>query len=207
MEINMPEQIHNQDIMIYLRSHQKQLKFYEAFFIEHIKKYHYCTKETMIMLIHKYNAMIWEMDDLKSMMNYLNCMVKDIPMFIDTMQSVHKLDFIGINYLLLPILCYYGVEELQVIDYYDYTVQVADALSISPFNQFDLYRDSFNQAKDILDNYQIAGYISILENMKWIKLNLKLDRKKSNDMLLTYEKIYQKEKVEKVKEIVKNVIN
>lgn len=194
------------DIAEHIKSHRedKNIKYLEVLFMQYMKENYFQAKETLPMLIYKYNLLILPMDQLKSTMDSIHSSLTKEKSFEDYLSSVQNLDVSGICDILFPTLKLHGVEGSFYQGYEQVVKQVIEELKIS---------DSDDIAP-ILDN-AILNYVLVnqLEEIAFLEKDIssifykiKVGKNHCYGMLHAYEDIYGKDKVDEVRKVIQKII-
>ena len=187
------------DIAEYIKNHRKDenIKYREALFIKYMKENYFQAKETLPMLIYKYNLLILPMNQLKSVMDSINFSLTKEKSFEEYASSVQNLDVSGICDILIPTLKLYKVYGGYYQNYENAAKKVIEELKIS---------DSSDIAPVLANAMQNYVLVDQLELISQAFYRIKVGKSHCYEMIKAYEDIYGKDKVDEVRKVIKKVI-
>ena len=194
---NINFEISEKDIAEYLEKHRldEDIKYKEAMFVKYMKECRVITKESMRIIVQKYNNIVLDVDGLSYMWN-AETLFQPLPEFSDYLKNINNLDISGMCHILIPTMKYYGQDNMgRIARYLD--LQDVFGLSVSENSLLD-------EIVLATDDYSIANQITKIPDENGVCINkIVLSREDSIRQLIEYESIYGKEAVNQISQYVK----
>lgn len=195
------------DIQKYFEKHRddREIRYKEAMFMKYMKEQDRITKETLEILMEKYNQDSLPFSDC-GLYSCLRNSLKVLPDFSSSL-NVRNLDISGICYMLIPTLGLhqdYAAEDQYIKVSSTDINYIASALNVPQDNSIH------SKLVDALENYQITGGIykkddSECPNLRFL-VNVRLDKEHCRRELYGYESIYGEESVKEVENAIQKTI-
>lgn len=187
--------ITKEDIKNYLNGHNsdKEIQDNEAMFIKYMKEKNILTKESIEILMEKYNNDTIPFSDC-GLYSCLSNNLKILPNFSSYLK-VQKLDVSGIYHILVPALGYYKITDKVFLSFNE----VKQLPSMFNVPQVSNFKDTLMET---LDDYQLIGKVNIFEYDHELLVDVLMDRDGCQNELYQYELIYGMDSVSKIKSLV-----
>lgn len=187
---NIKFEITEEDIKKYLFEHKGSYKFSEALFLKYLKE-NRITKESLQMLIDKYNHTFIDKEDINIYSNYFN----KISCFDSKLCVYENLDLSGICHILIPTIRYYGKKDIHFNYLYTNLDVVSAKLSVPMDKPVEVIEST-------LDDYRICEKVVTDGDI----ISITMSRKQCQGELLVYQDYFLDDKVKKIRKTVRERI-
>lgn len=190
---NMNFEITENDVKYYLKQHKNDENFMyrEAMFIKYLKEETIIKKETLEMLMEKYNFDNVSIDGIHYYKDNGTIVHQPLLTFSNYLFGINNLDISGICHIVIPCVHYCGCKEFFYPNYIKEVRHIASLLEVKSSSD-----EEEKALLDAIDNYSIAGYCGGI-------LGTKIGKEKSRKMLNEYSYIYGDKPVKLIRRTIK----
>ena len=195
---NIKFEITEQDIREYLKKHKSDeaIKYKEAMFVKYMREHQEITKESLEILMQKYNFEDDRIDGIYHRDNYEILKYESLTNFSSYLDGIENLDVSGICHILIPTLGYYDTVDKN---FSFMANEVAKGLEIKSSNFDETLRIA-------IDNYCVSGLINIYreEHFGFTLEKIHLMKKgRCRKELIEYSGIYGEDNVKQIRKIIR----
>ena len=174
-------EITENDVKHYLKQHKNDEDFMyrEAMFIKYLKEETIIKKETLEMLMEKYNFDNIIIDGTHYYKNNGTIVHQSLSTFSNYLFGINNLDISGICHILIPTMKYYGSEDLHINSLCVSLENILDKLLLSPNYSLEVIEST-------LDDYRICEKIKTSD----FEIKIKMGKEHCRKELQEYSYIY-----------------
>ena len=201
-------EINEQDIREYLKKHRndESIKYKEALFMRYMREHQEITKESLEILMKKYNLSDNRIDGIYFYDDYDRARSISFETFASYLDGINNLDISGICHIFIPTVGYYqNVKGYRFIENPCY--ELHDGLSDLSMKLLNTVpKDINNQLKLALDDYCAVGKVEYtytnIGHSEYV-YSIRMGKSSCSHELEEYSYIYGEESVKQIRKIIR----
>lgn len=206
---NIKFEITEEDIKGYLKAHKddEAIKYKEAMFVKYLKENGIITRESLEILMKKYNSIsVPIVGTFAHYDKHNNFLQNPLDSFSLYLKYIKNLDISGICHILIPTLGYYGIGKNE----YKLLKPLNLGMNALSYN-LTKKRPDINTMKFELrracEDYELAGKISLDPSYSTkCNVNIHMGREHCRKELLEYSFIYGEEPVDEIRKYIRRKV-